>query len=472
MSKIKYVSSPCGSGKTHYICKKINESKNRFLIIQSTQELAKDTAQKIHDCKCIITDTVLNANSVIDAVTKFMNKPSNRNLIITDKTFFKIPIDLLSGWTIYIDDVTNFHEFKSINENDIHIKKAIQEKLITDIEPLDDKGMYITARRKLDIQGDIMNIISNEFSIIKNNHLFIMNNDFFSNSEKSQLNITSWKDLNSYAELDITFFSANFEKTLIYKAYKDIFEELEIEDLRVRNIPLKDRIKVYYFSKNIKLSKSWKENNPEKLQRIYNHLNDELIGNEYYWTQNNNDIQKLDGGIKISPDARGFNQYSNIKTCVWLASMRPSDVEAKQCELFFRLSRKDIHHAREYESLHQFVLRGISRNYNSDEIQTVYVFDKSQASSLTDNIEYIDIGIDDDECVPRGRPKGSKNKEKRVTLCNTKAVRFSRWKKNNPELDLKEFKKFLSSKINKDLSTEEREEMFNKYNKAVKMKKK
>ncbi|HHR6441405.1 TPA: type III restriction endonuclease subunit R [Providencia alcalifaciens] len=471
MNKIKYVSAPCGSGKTHCMCDKVNNSDRKFLIVQNTKELIVYTAKKINDCEYIISDSEPNSN-VINRVITFMNNPTKRNLIVTDKTFFKIPINLLSGWIIYIDDVTNFHEFKSINEKNINIKKTIEENLITDIEPLGDKGLYITARRNLDLQGDIMRIISNEFSIIKNNHLFIMNNDFFSNSEKSQLNITSWKDLNSYAELDITFFSANFEKTLIYKVYKDIFEEVKVKDLMVRDTPLKDRIKVYYFSKNMKLSKSWKENNPEKLQRIYNHLNDELIGNEYYWTQNNNDVQKLDAGIKISPDARGFNQYSNIKTCVWLASMRPSDVEAKQCELFFGLSREDIHLAREYESLHQFVLRGISRNYNSDEIQTVYVFDKSQASFLTDNIEYIDLGLDDDECVPRGRPKGSENKEKRFTLCNTKAARFSRWKKKNPELDLKEFKKFLSSKINKDLSTEEINEMHNKYNKAVKKKKK
>ncbi|MDE4733643.1 hypothetical protein [Providencia rettgeri] len=150
--------------------------------------------------------------------------------------------------------------------------------------------------------------------------------------------------------------------------------------------------------------------------------------------------------------------------------MRPSDVEATQCNLFFELSMAEIHHAREYESLHQFVLRGISRDYNSTEVQTVYVFDKFQASYLTDNIEYIDLGLDDDECLPRGRPKGSTNKEKRFTLSDTKAARFRRWRADNPELNLLEFNKFLSSQTNKDLNEEEREEMYNKYEKAIKKK--
>ncbi|MCV5466097.1 type III restriction endonuclease subunit R, partial [Escherichia coli] len=95
--------------------------------------------------------------------------------------------------------------------------------------------------------------------------------------------------------------------------------------------------------------------------------------------------------------------------------MRPSETEAKQCELFFEIDGEAIHVAREYESLHQFVLRGISRDFDSTETQTVYVFDEWQARSLTDNIEYIDIGIDDEQ-RPRGRPQGSKNKQKRFTL--------------------------------------------------------
>ncbi|MEY0934113.1 type III restriction endonuclease subunit R [Providencia rettgeri] len=475
MNKLKYVSAPCGAGKTHYICNQINNSNDKFLIVQCTQELIRDTAKKINDCKYIITESISNGNSVIDNVIDFMNNPISRTLIITDKTFFKIPIELLSGWTIYLDDVTNFHEFKLINEGDDSIKRLIKDKLICNIKELDDNGEYITADSKLKSQGDIVSLISQEFSMMKNNHIFIMNNSYCLDSEKIQLSITGLKDLKRYFELDITFFSANFEKTLIYKAYKDNFDETKINDLMARNTPLKDRIKVYYFSEKIQLSKTWKQNHPEKLKKIYNYLNDKLKDEEFYWTKNRLDNQKLFNGTKISPDPRGLNQYSKIKTCVWLACMRPSDVEAAQCKLFFKLSMAEIHHAREYESLHQFVLRGISRDYNSSEIQTVYVFDKFQANYLTDNIEYIDLGLDDDECLPRGRPKGSTNKEKRFTLCNTKATRFNRWKANNPEPNYSEFCKFLSKKINNDLSTEEIEEMHNKYNKykkAIQKKKK
>ncbi|EFL6475464.1 type III restriction endonuclease subunit R, partial [Escherichia coli] len=81
-------------------------------------------------------------------------------------------------------------------------------------------------------------------------------------------------------------------------------------------------------------------------------------------------------------------------------------------------------------------------------------------------------GIDDDEQGQRGRPQGSMNKEKRFTLDDTKATRFRRWAKANPELGHGAFKAFLASTANNDLSTKERAAMYEKYEKAAKKKQK
>ncbi|HFM3180386.1 TPA: type III restriction endonuclease subunit R, partial [Escherichia coli] len=208
-----------------------------------------------------------------------------------------------------------------------------------------------------------------------------------------------------------------------------------------------------------------------KVQKIYSFIDKKLKGQDFYWTKNKSDSQSLKNGTEISPDARGFNQYQHLLTCVWLACMRPSETEAKQCELFFEIDGEAIHVAREYESLHQFVLRGISRNFDSTETQTVYVFDEWQARSLTDNIEYIDLGIDDGEQGQRGRPQGSMNKEKRFTLDDTKSKRFRRWKDSNPGLDIEAFRAFLASINDKvPLSFEEQNAMWNKYEKEVQKK--
>ncbi|MBN7765274.1 DEAD/DEAH box helicase family protein [Pectobacterium brasiliense] len=470
--RLKYVSAPCGSGKTTAICNIINNSTEKHILVQNTQELIKQTANEISDCKYIITESVSKDENVINSVIDFLTTPYKSTLIITDKTFFKIPLELLSCWNVYIDDVTNFHSFQNINEGSADIKNVIRNSLIHKVQSLDDRNMYIAAERNPDIQGDVVRNILNQLSVLNENDLFIMNNEYFTDAEKVQLNITAWKDLNKYKEFPITFLGANFEKSLIYKGNKELFQSTELEGLRTRTVELKDRLKVFYFSKNIKLSKTWKANNPDKVQIIYDYLDVELEGQDFYWTKNKSDTRRLHSGTEISPDARGFNQYRHFSKCVWLACMRPSETEAKQCELFFKIDGEDIHIAREYESLHQFVLRGISRDFDSTETQIVYVFDEWQARSLTDNIEYVDIGIDDGEQGQKGRPQGSLNKKKHFTLDDTKAARFRRWKKANPEFNLEAFRAFIASRTNEDLNSEEITAMYEKYDKAVAKKQK
>lgn len=470
-NKLKYVSAECGSGKTTSICNIINDSTERYILVQNTQELIKKTAKQLNNCKYIITDTVSKDESVISSVIEFLSSGSNKTLLITDKTFFKISVELLSGWNVYIDDVTNFHSFQNINEGNTNIKDAILNSLIHNVQSLDDRNMYIKSERKPEIQGEVLKNILNQLPAINENDIFIMNNEYFTDVEKEQLNITAWKDLSKYKDVSITFLGANFEKSLIYKGNKELFESTELEGLLTRKTELKNRLKVYYFSKKHKLSKTWKTNSPDKVQKIYSFIDEKLEGQDFYWTKNKSDSQSLKNGTEISPDAGGFNQYQHLLTCVWLACMRPSETEAKQCELFFGIDGEAIHVAREYESLHQFVLRGISRDFDSTETQTVYVFDEWQARYLTDNIEYIDIGIDDDEQRPRGRPQGSKNKQKRFTLDDKHAKRFRRWKSGNPGLELEAFKVFLASG-NTALSPEEQEAMWNKYKKEVQKSKK
>ncbi|WP_313396495.1 DEAD/DEAH box helicase family protein [Atlantibacter hermannii] len=394
-NKFKYVSAECGSGKTTKLCKMFNEVLNtkggtaKFIIVQNTQALAKQTAKKIDKSKLIISDSNKRKKNVINTVLDFLKNPTERVLIISDKTFFKVPVELLTGWQIWLDDVTNFHSFKNVNDDNQCIKDLIYHGLMVDHEIVDERtGKYLTAKKKA-VRGDLLNKIAQELSVITENDIFIMNTDYFDDPEKVQLSILGWKELSKYIGLPITFMGANFENSLIYKAKPEIFTKIELTDLQQRKVSVHQRLKVYYFSENTKLSKTWKSNNSEKLQQVYEYLDTELSGQKFYWTNNNKDSHKLQNGTKISPDARGLNDYQDFNTCVWLACMRPDDTEAKLCELLLGITGEDIHQAREYENLHQFALRGVSRQFDSTETQIVYVFDKWQAESLSTNIEHI-----------------------------------------------------------------------------------
>ncbi|EPB6992418.1 TPA: type III restriction endonuclease subunit R [Escherichia coli] len=473
-NKFKYVSAECGSGKTTALCNMINnvlntkDSTEKFIIVQNTQKLATDTAQKISPCKLLISDLMPNSKNVINTVLDFLKAPVERVLIISDKTFFRIPVEMLDGWQIWLDDVTNFHSFKNVNDDNQRIKDIIYHDLMQDHEIVDEETkQYLTAKKKA-VKGGLINKIAQELSVISENDIFIMNSDYFNDPEKVRLSILGWKELRKYIGLPVTFMGANFENSLIYKAGQEIFEQISLDGLQQRKVPLAERIKVYYFSENIRLSKTWKEKNTGQLQRVYDYLSEELKDQEYYWTNNNTDKQKLHKDYRISPDARGHNDYKELSTCVWLACMRPDDTEAKLCELLLKITGEDIHQAREYESLHQFTLRGISRQFDCTATQIVYVFDKWQAESLnTKNIEHIPGVLETPEPGVPGRPKGAKNANGLPALSGTKSKRFSRWKNENPGLEMDSFREFLNNDTNRDLSTEDKAAMLSRFEKAV-----
>ncbi|HAG7221189.1 TPA: type III restriction endonuclease subunit R, partial [Escherichia coli] len=68
----KYVSAGCGSGKTTAICNIINDSTEKYILVQNTQELIKQTEKQLKACKSIITDTVPKDESVISSVIDFL----------------------------------------------------------------------------------------------------------------------------------------------------------------------------------------------------------------------------------------------------------------------------------------------------------------------------------------------------------------------------------------------------------------
>lgn len=472
-NKFKYVSAECGSGKTYQLCKNINKvlntkgSTEKFIIVQNTQKLATDTAKNFNNCKLLISDLMPRSKNVINEVLDFLKTPVERVLIISDKTFFRIPTDMLDGWQIWLDDVTNFHSFKNVNDGNQRIKDIIYHDIMQEHEIVDEENKeYLTAKKKA-VKGSLMNKITQDLSVVSENDIFIMNSDYFNDPEKVQLSILGWKELRKYIGLPVTFMGANFENSLIYKARPKLFEQISLDDLQQRKVSLNERLKVYYFSENIKLSKTWKDRNPDQLQRVYDYLSEVLDGQNYYWTNNNTDKQKLHEAYRISPDARGHNDYKDRHTCVWLACMRPDDTEAKLCELLLKITGEDIHQAREYESLHQFVLRGISRQFYSTETQIVYVFDKWQAESLSTNIEHVPGVLDSAAAGVPGRPKGAKNVNRLPALDGKKSKRFSRWKKDNPGLEMDSFREFLNSDTNRDLSTEDKAAMLRRFEKAV-----
>lgn len=471
VNKLFCNSGPCGSGKTTALFKIMKANPEmKFMLVQGTKVLIEQSKQTLLS-EYEITATAIYSNgeegdNVMDRITNFLQEPTSKVIIITDKAFWNLSTSLLDGYRIYLDDVVSFSSFKVINEKEWNMKNLVTSQVFNELKDvigsIDSEGIatYVTATKK-EQEGELHKSIQKQFSITEQNDKFFMNNSWFKDRAVKQLTILAYKDLTKYLGLNITFMANDFDNTIIYQAYSDLFEKVDL-NLRTRTIPVQDRLVVKYFSKE-KLSATWKAGNPKKLKKIYDYLNNELNGTDFYWTNNKKDgDQNTLLGQFISPDSRGLNKFQDHSVCVWLASMKPNPSEAACLKHAFGISGAQIVQAREFETLHQFVMRGVVRNYDSAEIQTVYVFSEEQAKSLVSNPKYIDLGID-----------GSQSAEattKSVTIPSRirkrKSLFISACRDGGIEVTHTRFKEWVTEKC-KDCSTEVQESMIAKFMKDL-----
>ncbi|MGL6384995.1 hypothetical protein ACSZM4_02550 [Aeromonas caviae] len=121
--------------------------------------------------------------------------------------------------------------------------------------------------------------------------------------------------------------------------------------------------------------------------------------------------------------------------------MKPNPSEAACLEHAFGISGAQIVQARELETLHQFVMRGCIRKYDSTEIQTVYVFSEEQAKSLVSNPQYVDLGLDSDESKKVGAPVKSVTVPQYISKRKYKFIQ--KCKKDGITLEIGIFRKWV-----------------------------
>ncbi|MDF2784199.1 MAG: hypothetical protein K0S95_734 [Pantoea eucrina] len=450
----KYVSGDCGSGKTYALTQLILKSDEKFIISQGTLNLTKQTAKSLGDlAKLITTDTSRN---VQEDIIDFLLNPTHQVLVITDVAFLQIrDASLLKNWRIYLDDVVNFHNFVTKNTE---LKEQVENNLFQSYEAIGNK--HITAKPQTDFDDDLISALAKEFSFVKQYDYFLMNAGFFEKigatstykEKKGQLQVMSWVDLDRYAGLDITFLANDFEKSLIYLASPEKFIKTDLQ-LRQRKTPLSKRMRVHYFS-DVNLTGELQKYSPEQFYKAVNWVNTNL--KDYIFTVNGSQSTKTLNGTYVPPKSRGINEYKDFNKAVWFVSLKPSTVEVKQCELMFGLTYQQILHARQNEEMYQFILRTQLRDFDSDEVVDVYVFDKQQALYLSDNPIFIDLGIE--------QSNSSKAVSSFVAMNLTSAENSAYGRITLERFPTQEsFNKWMNKKAQLGLTTEKRAYYENKY---------
>ncbi len=422
---MNYIQGDCGSSKTYMTIEMIKRTDIPYLLVHSELQLVKQSAAALGDiCTVISSETHSNVEY---AVNQFLQEPTHRVLIISERAFLRISdLSLLKNRKTMLDDVVSFHCYKVINTEKKH---EVHKQLFTSFTDLDKQ--YCTAVPITRFNDDLLSDIHQRFEFIDLYDEFRMNSNFFSTKiqdghevyrdECNQLSIMAWVDIQKYVDagLDMTFLANKFTESLLYRSNPGLFTEVKMS-LRQRAVPVSERLKVYYFLDKKRFTSTFRTDNPNALPTIAHHIEQNVTG-QYYYTSNSStkgDMSSiLTSGQYISPNSRGMNAYQSYTTAVWLASMKPSPVEAVMCREQFGITGQDLVQAREFENLYQFINRSNLRDYDSDSEIVVYVVDREQAESLgTANIHHIDLGLEDGstETMKPGRPVMFSEEDKKL----------------------------------------------------------
>ena len=122
-------------------------------------------------------------------------------------------------------------------------------------------------------------------------------------------------------------------------------------------------------------------------------------------------------GTQISPKAAGQNEYRNLTSCALIYSALPTPNDAPLKELF-DITDEQIRIARQDEDVLQFVMRGAVRNAGYGGDYAVYLYSRSQAERLRDQLTASGVGVvelhpvDAAGIMDAKRPAGSRVVEK------------------------------------------------------------
>lgn len=397
--KLKYVSMPCGGGKTRLIISTINDNpQNNYIVVVPSVKLQNQYRNDIGYGLVINHET---HDDLLEHITSELLLKNHQVLYITDKMFYRIKPQVLKNWYVYIDDCVEYFSYstESINKADGSLPAMLYANLF-DINGVSEDGSYVYAKLKQSASSDIIQYHRKRYEHLQYYHNIVINSSVFDNDDCKRIFIIGYYDLERYVShgVNMIYMANDFENTLIYKKYCHLFEEYQHE--LVPNHTNNQRLTIKYFAKNNSLTGSRLKAEVEKGNSMMSIVGEYINANEngpVLWTCNEAYRQYWNvTGEYITPCQRGMNHLQHHTVAACLVSMKIDDAMAKHIEAVLGHTYGDIVHQNEYEAINQFVYRTNLRNYQSSTAITLYVFDEDQAYSIKGAAayEYIDVGVD------------------------------------------------------------------------------
>ncbi len=205
------------------------------------------------------------------------------------------------------------------------------------------------------------------------------------------------------------FMADEFSKSALYNVFEKVhgiaWTPAPFKPLR-RLVPLSKRVKIrYFFEGRVSFAKLESASRP--LERIAPYIRDKygdrspLVATnrgerEYheYFTGKGSIAKLPDEDVLTPKSVTGLNHLRDRTVTFWLASMRQDHTLVKYLCDAAGFTTADVRRCYEFNPAYQFTLRGVLRNFASDEVQTCYFIDRETALYFAERVGLTEADIE------------------------------------------------------------------------------
>jgi len=424
LKKINYVSSVCGSGKTHAAIKYISENQfqEKFLITvptiklsaQITKDLSNLGVQNVFEVNCEITKKQ-NVKEAAKKVFHEINELTYGVAIITNPNFENLPEYIrksLTGFVHILDEPPKLIEAVDINLPYSHktltdLLKVVPSNIFENISDVFSNNTNLIEKyiqRSSDVLNDhikllLKKIISPHYMVVADTEnwekivvngnispdvIFGENKQTFGNAKNKITFISILKpSIEKYFSKTI-YLGANFENSMMFQFWQDNFnvqftvaEEIQ-KNLRLTEHTNGDLLNIYYGQKNnysrYQSRLIDKESGLNGAQIHFQIAKEILDPNKKVLTLCNLDDEKyaFDAWNKVSSVPHGLNEFQDYNQFCFTGAYNFSPRTYKLLE-YLNINKDAIFHDMTINRAYQGLLRTSLRNPDSLEPVSCYV---------------------------------------------------------------------------------------------------
>ena len=412
LSPIKFLSAPCGSGKTHVICQAIKndwQKHKHIMFVLPTLVLISEVSKKLQDLGVnheVITNENAKSNVRKMIMGRLANPTTSRTvLLVTYAAFIGIPyFRRREDWQIIIDEIPSpdtFFSFK-LPDNPEHITdhltvKKCQFPDLYQVVPVKRNDLKKLLERSYDNVRDTFEDLYRH--VLGDHHEVYVPRDkwdaFVTGGSTVPGEIHFISMVSHHALHGALILGANFSNSMLFqwitRRYGNKFQEESdlLMGLRYQQHDLNDRARIHYLVDRKSFSKSLKSKVDEDGRSLIDRMDQEAIkffgDKKFLYMENNGSpskvLEQCEMATKIPVKSHGLNVFSDHVRIYISAALNVTPTHRNML-LSFGFTSQQLKISTAHEAYYQAIMRTSLRNLDATDVVDILVPDAGSADTI------------------------------------------------------------------------------------------